>query len=218
MFADEKDLEQELSRPSAGLVADARSWQGDVIVLGAGGKIGSGVATMARRALDEAGRGEVRVLAVSRWTDAEARARLDATGVETVIADLSDPAAVDELPDAANVVFLVGAKFGTSTNSDEAWMTNTVLPAYVARRYATSRITALSTGNVYPMTSPMSGGRSRPTRPVRSGVRHHMPWSRAGLHSRCPDPRYPRRARPAQLRVRTPLRRRRGHRPPGARR
>ncbi len=158
MFADEKDLEQELSRPSAELVADAAAWQGDLIVLGAGGKIGSGVATMARRALDEAGRDDVRVLAVSRWTDTEARARLDTTGVETVIADLSDPAAVDELPDAANVVFLVGAKFGTSTNSDEAWMTNTVLPAYVARRYSQSRITALSTGNVYPMTSPMSGG------------------------------------------------------------
>ncbi|WP_228002814.1 NAD-dependent epimerase/dehydratase family protein [Nocardia australiensis] len=158
MFTNEKELERELSRPSAGLVADAASWQNDVIVLGAGGKIGSGVATMARRALDEADRDDVRVLAVSRWSDVEARARLDATGVETVIADLSDPTAVDQLPDAGNVVFLVGAKFGTATNTDEAWMTNTVLPAYVARRYATARISALSTGNVYPLSEPVTGG------------------------------------------------------------
>lgn len=158
MFVDEKDLERELGRPGAELVAEAAAWTGDVIVLGAGGKIGSGVATMARRALDEAGRGDLRVMAVSRWSDVDARAGLDAMGVETVMADLSDPAAVDALPDAGNVVFLVGAKFGTSTNSDEAWMTNTVLPAYVARRYAQSRITALSTGNVYPLTSPMTGG------------------------------------------------------------
>ncbi|WUI35280.1 NAD(P)-dependent oxidoreductase [Nocardia sp. NBC_00416] len=158
MFADEKELERELSRPSEALVAEAAEWQEDVIVLGAGGKIGSGVATMARRALDEAGRKEVRVQAVSRWTDREARDRLESVGVDTVVTDLSDPAAVDGLPDAGNVVFLVGAKFGTSTNSDEAWMTNTVLPAYVARRYARSRISALSTGNVYPLTSPMTGG------------------------------------------------------------
>lgn len=158
MFVDEKDLERELGRPAAELVAEAAAWSGDVIVLGAGGKVGSGVATMARRALDEAGREDLRVMAVSRWGDAAARAALDAVGVETVMADLSDPAAVDALPDAENVIFLVGAKFGTSTNSDEAWMTNTVLPAYVARRYARSRITALSTGNVYPLTSPMAGG------------------------------------------------------------
>ncbi|MEU4432922.1 NAD(P)-dependent oxidoreductase [Nocardia rhamnosiphila] len=158
MFAEEKELERELGRPGAGLVAEAAAWEGDVIVLGAGGKIGTGIATMARRALDEAGRKEVRVLAASRWTDEGSRARIEATGVDTVTTDLSDPAAVDALPDASNVVFLVGAKFGTATNTDEAWMTNTVLPAYVARRYAHSRITALSTGNVYPLSSPMTGG------------------------------------------------------------
>ncbi|MEU1980602.1 hypothetical protein [Nocardia sp. NPDC019395] len=158
MFADEEELERELSRPSPELVAEAAEWQDDLVILGAGGKIGSGVATMARRALDEADRRDLRVLAVSRWTDEVARERLETSGVDTVTTDLSDPAAVDELPDAGNVVFLVGAKFGTSTNSDEAWMTNTVLPAYVARRYARARISALSTGNVYPLTSPMTGG------------------------------------------------------------
>ncbi|NUS92133.1 MAG: NAD(P)-dependent oxidoreductase [Nocardia sp.] len=158
MFADEKELELELARPGSGLVAEAADWENDLIVLGAGGKIGSGVATMARRALDEAGRSEVRVLAASRWTDEGSRARLEALGIDTVMTDLSDPAAVDALPDAGSVVFLVGAKFGTATDTDEAWMTNTVLPAYIARRYAQSRITALSTGNVYPLTAPMTGG------------------------------------------------------------
>ncbi|MCK1798085.1 NAD(P)-dependent oxidoreductase [Streptomyces sp. XM4193] len=154
----EHDLERELSRPGPDLVEEAAGWSGDVVVLGAGGKTGAGIATMARRALDAAGHESSRVLAVSRWSDSAGRERLKENGVETVRADLSDPAAVDTLPDAARVIHLVGAKFGTAHAPELAWMTNTVLPAHVARRYPAARIVALSTGNVYGMTSPVGGG------------------------------------------------------------
>ncbi|MFD4635809.1 NAD-dependent epimerase/dehydratase family protein [Lentzea sp. NPDC058436] len=147
----EADLEEELSRPSPALVAEAAGW-GDVVVLGAGGKTGSGIAGMAARA----GSGTVR--AVSRWSDEDSRARVAAQGVDIVTADLGDPAAVASLPDADTVIFLVGAKFGTAGAPSQAWMTNTVLPAYVADRYPKARIVALSTGNVYGMTAPVTGG------------------------------------------------------------
>ncbi|MBK3561286.1 NAD(P)-dependent oxidoreductase [Streptomyces sp. MBT56] len=152
------DLEEELGRPGPALVAEAADWPGDVVVLGAGGKTGAGIASMARRALDAAGREDVQVLAVSRWTDARGRAGLEKLGVRPVVADLSDPAAVDALPDAAVVIHLVGAKFGTASAPEQAWMTNTVLPAFVARRYRGARVVALSTGNVYGMTAPVTGG------------------------------------------------------------
>lgn len=152
------ELERELGRPSDALMAEAADWPGDVVVLGAGGKTGSGIAAMARRALDAAGRTETGVLAVSRWTDARARAALEGHGVRTAVGDLADPAALDSLPDAAVVIHLVGAKFGTSGAPEQAWMTNTVLPAFVARRFRGARIVALSTGNVYGMTAPVTGG------------------------------------------------------------
>ncbi|MEV8063501.1 NAD(P)-dependent oxidoreductase [Streptomyces antimycoticus] len=153
-----RELQEELGRPGAGLVAEARAWPGDVLVLGAGGKTGSGIAAMARRALVGAGRTDSRVLAVSRWTDPAPREQLAAHGVETVTADLSDPDALAALPDAGAVIHLVGAKFGTATTPEQAWLTNTVLPDHVARRWPGARIVALSTGNVYGMTAPVTGG------------------------------------------------------------
>lgn len=169
MFETETELATELSRPSTELIARASRWDdGGIIVLGAGGKMGGGLSTMARRALDLAGRTDIPVTAVSRWSDAGQRDAMESAGVRTLEADMSDVANVDSLPDAARVVFLVGAKFGTSTHSDEAWMTNTVLPSFVARRYADSTITALSTGNVYPLSEAVGGGprEDDPTGPV----------------------------------------------------
>lgn len=164
----EADLEEELSRPSPALIAEVTGW-GDVVVLGAGGKTGSGIAGMARRALSEAGRADVAVRAVSRWSDENSRARVQARGVETVQADLAHPAAVAGLPDADVVIFLVGAKFGTADAPEQAWMTNTVLPAYVAERYPKARIIALSTGNVYGMTAPVTGGSTETDDPRPDG-------------------------------------------------
>lgn len=157
-FPDGPDaLEALLATPSPGLVADLADLDGDLVILGAGGKMGPSLARLARRALDAAGRGDLTVHAVSRWTDRAAADRLAADGVAPVPFDLldGDPAT---LPDAGNVVFMVGAKFGSAGNPTHAWAVNSALPDRVARRYRTARISAFSTGNVYPLVSTASAG------------------------------------------------------------
>jgi nucleoside-diphosphate-sugar epimerase len=146
-------LEELLSRPSPSLASRLATVPGDIIVLGAGGKMGPSLARMAQRA-----GGGRRVIAVSRWSSAPARAALEGAGVETVHADLLDPRALAALPDAPNVVFMAGQKFGSSGNPATTWAMNAAVPAFVAERYAAARTVVFSTGNVYPLTTPAGGG------------------------------------------------------------
>lgn len=155
--ATEAELEDALSRPTAGLLDSLRRIQGDTIVLGAGGKMGPSLARMLRRALDELGRSE-RVIAVSRFSSGDAEAKLREAGVETERRDLTDPAAVAALPDAPHVIFMAGQKFGTASAPSATWALNTVTPGLVAQRYAASRIVAFSTGNVYPLSPVVQRG------------------------------------------------------------
>ena len=152
---DEGALEERLSRPDDRVISALRECPGDVVVLGAGGKMGPSLASMIRRASDALGRGR-RVIAVARWSSPAARARLESAGVATQVCDLEDGAAVAALPDAPNIVFMAGQKFGTSAAPERMRALNTVMPAIVATRYATSRIVAFSTGNVYAL-SPVGG-------------------------------------------------------------
>src|SRR6185312_10704473 len=96
--------------------------------------------------------------AASRWSSSEAERALNAAGVETVRCDLLDRAAVERLPDADNVVFMAGQKFGTRGAPAATWAMNTIVPAHCAERYARARIVAFSTGNVYPLARVASGG------------------------------------------------------------
>lgn len=159
MFTNEAALEELLATPSPALVADLARLDGDLLVLGAGGKMGPSLCRLARRALDAAGRGDTTVYAVSRWSDRAAAEALEADGVRTVAFDLMDPAAdLSALPDAANVVFMVGAKFGSAGAPSHAWAVNAAMPDRVVRRWPQARIAAFSTGNVYPLVPVASGG------------------------------------------------------------
>jgi nucleoside-diphosphate-sugar epimerase len=144
-------LEEALSRPAPGAVETLRALDGDVLILGAGGKMGPTLARMVRRGLDEAGLKHRRAIAVSRFTSAKAADDLRRHGVETIACDLMDRAAVSALPDAPNVIFMAGQKFGTSDASELTWVMNTLVPAIVAERFARSRIVVFSTGCVYPL-------------------------------------------------------------------
>ena len=146
-----------LARPSAADVAFARTLAGDVAVVGAGGKMGPSLARRLRRAVVQAGR-PCRVFAVSRFSSPDLATALEADGIDVVRADLLDPAQVAALPDADDVLYLSGMKFGASARPDLTWAQNTIVPAHVARRYARARIVAFSTGNVYPFVDPASGG------------------------------------------------------------
>ena len=127
--------------------------------------MGPTLARMARRASDAAGVRR-RVWGVSRFSDAEARRDLESHGVETIQGDLLDSEFVESLPDASNVIYMAGMKFGTTGNESLTWAANTWLPSLVSRRFATSRIVAFSTGNVYG-TVPVAGGGSRESDPLQ---------------------------------------------------
>ncbi len=152
-----QELEDLLTVPTPEVVELMGRLSGNLIVLGAGGKMGLTLARMARRAADEAN-ATLRVIAVSRFSDANVRERLEACGVETIPSDLLDERAVAALPDVENVVYMPGFKFGADSHPEQAWAINCYLPSLVARRFAASRIAAFSTGNVYGMTSVAGGG------------------------------------------------------------
>jgi len=149
-FSSDRDIEHLLSTPTPGAIAAVKRLPGAFMVLGVGGKMGTSTAVMLRRALDAAGRNDTPVLGVSRFSREEARNDLGSLGVKTLSCDLADPDAVAALPDAANVLFLAGQKFGTDSAPELTWVQNTVVPSLVARRFRTSRTVVFSTGCVYP--------------------------------------------------------------------
>lgn len=166
----ERELDELLATPRDATVDALRRARGDIVVLGAGGKMGPTLARMAVRAAAAADAGaRRRVIAVSRFSSSTARASLEAGGVETVQADLVDSAAVARLPDAPNVIFMAGQKFGTSEAPHRTWMMNVVVPALCAARYRASRIVAFSTGNVYPLTPVLGSGANETTPPAPIG-------------------------------------------------
>ncbi|MGE3906703.1 MAG: NAD-dependent epimerase/dehydratase family protein [Reyranellaceae bacterium] len=144
-FADVAALEDFMTTPSQALCEDLQRAPGDIIVLGAAGKMGPTLTRMAKRAAPER-----RVIGVARFSDPRAKAELERHGVETIACDLLDAAAVARLPKLPNVVFMAGFKFGASGNEPLAWAMNVHVPAIVAQEFAASRIVAFSTGCVYP--------------------------------------------------------------------
>ena len=144
------ELEDALSLPGEADIGCLRRLDGDIMILGAGGKMGPSLARLSRRAADAAGRPR-RVVAVSRRI-------VDVPGVESIACDLLDRAAVARLPLTPNVLYLAGRKFGSTGNPELTWAMNAVVPAIVAERFEQSRIVAFSTGNVYPLRRPAAGG------------------------------------------------------------
>jgi len=153
----EDQLEDALSRPSEADKAALRELDGDLLILGAGGKMGPSLARRARRAADEAG-ARKRIIGVARFSTPELRERLEGWGVETIAADLLAPEQLALLPEVPNVIFMAARKFGSTGNEPLTWAMNTYLPALVAERYRASRIVAFSSGNVYPLVPVLEGG------------------------------------------------------------
>jgi nucleoside-diphosphate-sugar epimerase len=153
----EEELEAALSEPTPAVVETLRRLPGDILLLGAGGKMGLSLARMARRASDNGGVSR-RVIGVSRFSG-ESDAAFHAHGMETIRCDLLNEDELARLPDAENVIFMTGKKFGSSEDLAATWAMNSFLPAVVCRRFRRSRIVAFSTGNVYGLT-PSSGGGS----------------------------------------------------------
>ena len=158
------ELEERLSRPSDAVVAAMKDIDGDILILGAGGKMGPSLARLARRAADVAGTPR-RIIAASRFTNSEVCATLSAHGVDTIACDLLEPGSLTRLPDVPNLIFMAARKFGTSADEHLTWAINTYLPGQAAERFRDCRIITFSTGNVYPLR-PVSEGGAVETTPV----------------------------------------------------
>jgi dTDP-4-dehydrorhamnose reductase len=145
---DVEELDDVLSEPTEATIRAMGTLDGDILILGVGGKMGPTLARMAKRASDAAGIRR-KVIGVSRFSSQQCEQQLPAWGVETIRCDLLDRASLAELPEAANVVYMAGMKFGSTGQESLTWAMNTFLPGLVSERYRHSRIAAFSTGNVY---------------------------------------------------------------------
>jgi nucleoside-diphosphate-sugar epimerase len=167
-IVDVNDLELRLSLPDESTLRSLASLPGDILVLGAGGKMGPTLARMAKRASDAAGISR-RVIAASRFSSLRLPEKLQSWGIETISCDLLDRAALAKLPDAPNIVYMAGMKFGSTGQESLTWAMNCFLPGLVSDRFRNSRIAAFSTGNVYGLTPVTRGGSQESDEPSPVG-------------------------------------------------
>ncbi len=148
---------KKLLRPSDELITDIAELEGDILVLGAGGKMGPALAKLARQAIVKAGVNK-KVIAVSRFSEAGLQESLNREGIETISADLLEDTQLQALPNVKNVLYLAGTKFGTVGKEPLTWAMNAYLPGRVAEKYKNSNIVVFSSGNVYHLTPVTLGG------------------------------------------------------------
>ncbi len=157
-FNSEEELEEFLACPNQALIDDLATLKGDILVLGVAGKMGPSLARLAVNAAPDK-----QVTGVARFTESGVEERLNAHDVQTIKADLLNRDTLAALPDAANVIFMAGRKFGSSGSEELTWAMNTHVPALVAERYHNARIVAFSTGCVYPFVPVYSQGATEET-------------------------------------------------------
>ena len=167
-ITNEEMLDDMLTQPSPELIDFMQQLSGDLVILGIAGKMGVTMGQLAVRAARMAGR-STRVFGVSRFSEPTQRAVLDAAGIETIACDLLDATAVQQLPHVPHVIYLAGRKFGTNGDEPLTWAMNTLAAAHVARHFAGSRIVAFSTGCVYPLVAPVTGGCTERDQPAPVG-------------------------------------------------
>ena len=146
-----------LLQPSNDLIADIAKIDGDIIILGVSGKMGPGLARVAKQAVDKAGVNK-KIIGVARFSEPGLQEQLNKEGIETISADLLDDDQLFALPEVKNVLYLAGTKFGTSGNEPFTWAMNAYLPGRVVQKFRNSRIVVFSTGNVYPLVPVVKGG------------------------------------------------------------
>lgn len=167
MWTEEK-LNQLLTQPSEALIEDMKKIKGDIMVLGAGGKMGPTLCVLAKNACKAAGV-DKKIYAVSRGSDQIATDLMKENGIEVIAADLLDKEKLYALPEVENVIYMAGRKFGTDGNEWQTWAMNSTLPAFVADKFKKSNIVVFSSGNIYPIVPLSEGGCTEADRPVPNG-------------------------------------------------
>jgi len=180
-----------LSHPQDGALAVLDSIYSDILVLGAGGKMGLHLCRLLREGFHQLGKSNM-VYAASRFQTLASQEAYQHNGIQTLVGDFREQAFVDSLPECPVVFYLVGAKFGTADNPQLLQEINVDVSKRVAERFHRSRIAAFSTGCVYSYSTPESGGSTErsPIDPpgayaqsclgreeafIESSKRHHTP-------------------------------------------
>ena len=159
---------QELLEPSGQLISEIAELDGDIMILGVGGKMGPSLARLAKQAIDKAGV-KKKVIGVARFSEKGLEEELNRDGIKTIRADLLEDEDLNTLPTAKNVLYLAGTKFGTTGKESFTWAMNAYLPGRVAQHFKDSRIVVFSTGNVYPLTPVKMGGADEKVAPQPIG-------------------------------------------------
>lgn len=167
MWTEEK-LNELLTTPSKALIEDMKKIKGDIMVLGAGGKMGPTLCVLAKNAAKACGV-DKKIIAVSRGSDKIATELMKSNGIEVIAADLLDKEKLYALPETENIIYMAGKKFGTDGNEWQTWAMNSTLPAFVADKFKKSNIVVFSSGNIYPIVPLSSGGCTEEDRPLPNG-------------------------------------------------
>ena len=167
MIKTETELESYLSEPTDAVIAAIAALEGDILILGVGGKMGPTLAKQAKRAIDRAGITKS-VIGVSRFSTPSVQENLQKAGIETITTDLLSENCLQNLPETQNVILMAGRKFGSTGNESLTWAMNSYMPGRVAEKFRSSRLVVFSTGNVYPLTPVSYGGatESSPVAPI----------------------------------------------------
>lgn len=162
------DVDSFIGNPPRSVLESLEGFEGDILVLGAGGKMGLHLSMQLTEAMKQLGK-KNKVVAVSRFKTLRSTEEFERYGIPVISCDLSEEEQLNALPDAALTFFLAGVKFGTSASPELLHQVNVLVPELVAKRFRDSSIVALSTGCVYPFVLTDSGGAVEETEPAPAG-------------------------------------------------
>ncbi|PJB66324.1 MAG: epimerase [Armatimonadetes bacterium CG_4_9_14_3_um_filter_58_7] len=172
---DEQELMAQMTTPSEKVRDAVASMDGEVMILGVGGKMGPTIAELLMKS------GAKEVIGVSRFPKPGPQEYLDRVGVTTVKCDLLERDGLAKLPDVPNIILAAGFKFGATGKESLPWAMNTLLPGEVMQRFRNSRVVYISSGNVYRFTTIASGGASEtdPVDPIGEYAQSRLGGERA---------------------------------------
>lgn len=157
LITSEQELLEVMTKPNSLLIDSIDLLPDDIMLLGAGGKMGFSLALLIQRAAEEAGK-KITIKAVSRFSDKTVAESFLSNGIEIIKCDLTDEKQIILLPKINNIIYMVGQKFGSSGNQPFTWGVNTYLIGRVTEIFKDSNIVLFSTGNVYPFSGINSKG------------------------------------------------------------
>ncbi len=161
-----------MTTPSEKLIESIRRLDGPLMILGGSGKMGKELTGLIRHADKKLGiQRKISVASTFSEPSGEDSRLFENLDVTCYKGDLSDEKFLASLPDAPNVVYMMGFKFGSSADWQRSFHLNSIIPYLVGKKYSRSKIVVFSSGNPYPHTPK-----------VGKGCTEDMPLSPEGIY------------------------------------